>query len=115
MRAPHSIISITVSNDTVTATVPFEGWCVSPAPSRACATMAAVCLWVLHGSLYNIIIQNVLNFFGGEVVTSRYFHRKAVLSTLDQLGKTKTHTQGNLQKTQYILVLVLILTTYQYY
>jgi hypothetical protein len=29
---------------------------------------------------------------GGEVVTSRYFHRKAVLSTLDQLGKTKTHT-----------------------
>jgi hypothetical protein len=24
--------------------------------------------------------------FGGEVVTSRYFHRKAVLSTLDQLG-----------------------------
>ena len=40
-------------------------------------------------------------FFGGEVVTSRYFHRKAVLSTLDQLGKTKTHTQGNLQKTRH--------------
>jgi hypothetical protein len=40
-------------------------------------------------------------FFGGEVVTSRYFHCKAVLSTLDQLGKTKTHTQGNLQKTRH--------------
>jgi hypothetical protein len=37
----------------------------------------------------------------GEVVTSRYFHRKAVLSTLDQLGKTKTHTQVNLQKTRH--------------
>jgi hypothetical protein len=42
-----------------------------------------------------------LYFFGGEVVTSRYFHRKAVLSTLDQLGKTKTHTQRNLQKTRH--------------
>jgi hypothetical protein len=30
--------------------------------------------------------------FGGEVVTSRYFHCKAVLSTLDQLGEPKTHT-----------------------
>jgi hypothetical protein len=39
-------------------------------------------------------------YFGGEIVTSRCFHRKAVLSTLDQLGKTKTHTQGNLQKTR---------------
>jgi hypothetical protein len=39
--------------------------------------------------------------YGGEVVTSRYFHRKAVLSTLDQLGKTKTHTQVNLQKTRH--------------
>jgi hypothetical protein len=28
----------------------------------------------------------------GEVVTSEYFHRKAVLSTLDRLGKPKTHT-----------------------
>ena len=43
----------------------------------------------------------VFFFFGGEVVTSRYFHRKAVLSTLDQLGKTKTHTHVNLQKTRH--------------
>jgi hypothetical protein len=42
----------------------------------------------------------VYNEYGGEVVTSRCFHCKAVLSTLDQLGKTKTRTQGNLQKTQ---------------
>jgi hypothetical protein len=35
---------------------------------------------------------------GGEVVTSRYFYRKAVLSTLDQLGKTKTHTHTHTRK-----------------
>ena len=29
---------------------------------------------------------------GGGVVTSKYFHRKPVLSTLDRLGKPKTHT-----------------------
>ena len=34
-----------------------------------------------------------MHYFGGEVVTSRYFHRKAVLSTLDRLGKTNTHTR----------------------
>jgi hypothetical protein len=32
------------------------------------------------------------SIFGGEVVTSRYFHCKAVLFTLDQLGKPKMHT-----------------------
>ena len=46
------------------------------------------------------VLTNHLHNFGGEVVTSRYFHRKAVLSTLDQLGRTKTQTQGNLQKTR---------------
>jgi hypothetical protein len=42
--------------------------------------------------------------FGGEVVTSRYFHRKAVLSTLDQLGKTKTHTHKETCKRHVFLV-----------
>ena len=38
------------------------------------------------------VVAAELNHNGGEVVTSRYFHRKAVLSTLDRLGKPKTHT-----------------------
>jgi hypothetical protein len=40
-----------------------------------------------------------VDLFIGEVVTSRYFYRKAVLSTLDQLDRPR-HTQENLQKTQ---------------
>jgi hypothetical protein len=54
---------------------------------------------VLHPNLTHSTVG--LKRIYGEVSTSRYFHRKAVLSTLDQLGKTKRHTQGNLQKTRH--------------
>jgi hypothetical protein len=43
-------------------------------------------------AVWMLLILAFFSNIGGEVVTSRYFHRKAVLSTLDQLGKTKTHT-----------------------
>jgi hypothetical protein len=74
------------------------------------STQICLVCWCAECDLGILVLQghpqssvHTLIFFGGEVVTSRYFHRKAVLSTLDQLGKTKTHThtQGNLQNTRH--------------
>jgi hypothetical protein len=55
------------------------------------AFLRAVCS-VLEGCPVSVVPLPVRKEFGGEVVTSRLFHSKSVLSTLDQLGKTKTHT-----------------------
>jgi hypothetical protein len=52
-------------------------------------TVFTHCICACTCNCHSTVIHIV---FGGEIVTSRYFHRKAVLSTLDQLGKTKTHT-----------------------
>jgi hypothetical protein len=51
------------------------------------------------------VLHQLLFILGGEVVTSRYFHRKAVLSTLDQLGKTKTHTRKPAKDTAHKTIL----------
>jgi hypothetical protein len=56
---------------------------------------------VLHSLLANKMqqasdVRYALTEFWGEVVTSGYFHRKAVLSTLDELGRLYT-SLGDLQ------------------
>jgi hypothetical protein len=63
-----------------------------PLPDVSQAQQTKVCAF--RGRVYVMVIFLVVILFGGggEVVTSRYFHRKAVLSTLDQLGKPKAHT-----------------------